>query len=84
MSKDRALRVNDTMNTPGWLDIIQMLDEMSQAPKDELFEIMVNKPETLTGRTAIAKANRAKGLIEFKEELYALVAPLNPKGQGTR
>ena len=78
----KAERVYATMSTPGWVDIIQMLDEMSKTPQDELFEIMVKKPETLTGRIAIAKANRAKGLMEFKEELYAFVAPLNPKGQG--
>lgn len=79
----KAERIHATMHTPGWADIIQLLDEMAQTPKDELFEIMVRKPESLTGRTAIAKANRAKGLIEFKEELYALVGPLNPRqGQG--
>lgn len=83
MTAGRAQRVWHTMQTEGWPDILAILDEMAKTPQDELWEIMVRKPETLVGKTAIAKANRAKGLIEFREELYALVAPLNPrKGQG--
>ena len=81
---DKAKRINDTMLTPGWKDVVEVLDEMALAAKEDLFEIMTKRPATLTGRTAIAKANRAKGLIEFKEELLALVAPLNPNGQGSR
>lgn len=80
--QDQAQRIQATINTPGWLDIVRLLDEMAASSKDDLFEIMTKRPEKLTGRIAIAKANRADALIEFKEELYALVAPLNPKGQG--
>lgn len=79
---DKAQRIYDTMHTPGWPDIEAILDEMSGGPKEELWDIMSRKPDTLTGRTAIAKANRSRGLSDFKEELYALVGPLNPKGQG--
>ena len=85
MSQDhgRANRIHYTMRTEGWPDILAILDEMAKTPQDELYELMVRKPETLTGRIAIAQANRAQGLIEVREDLYALVAPLNPrKGQG--
>lgn len=79
---DKAQRVKDFLASKVGEDVIGLLDEMARSPKDELFEMMTRKPESLTGRIAIAKANRAKALIEFKEELYALAGPLNPKGQG--
>ena len=81
---DKARRIHATMQTAGWADIVLMLDEMAAAAKDELFETMVKRPDTLTGKAAIAKASRAKALIEFKEELHALVAPLNSKEQGKK
>ena len=81
---DRANRILETMGTPGWRDIESILNDMAKEPQDDLIEMMVRKPESLTGRIAIAKANRAKALIEFKQELYDLVAPLNPNGQGSK
>lgn len=79
----KAHRIWNTMQTEGWPDILAILNDMTKEPQDELYEIMVRKPETLTGRTAIAKANRCKALLEFQDELNDLVAPLNPrKGQG--
>ena len=73
----RVMRIWHTMNTEGWPDIVAILDEMAQDARESLIEIMVRKPETLTGKTAIAKANRTKALTDFKTELYALIEPVN-------
>ena len=81
MSNDARLRrMYETMHSPGWPDIVKVLDEMAQSQKDELIEIMTRKPETLTGRIAIAKANRTKALTDFKDELYSLIAPVKQNG----
>ena len=79
---DKAQRIYDTMHTAGWPDIVEILDEMIEAPRVQLFDLMAHKPDSLTGKTAISKASRSRGLSDFKEELFAIVAPLNPQGQG--
>ena len=88
-------RIHYTMQTDGWWDIMLILDEMIEEPREELHEIMVRHPETLTGRTAIAKANRSRGLSDFKDEIYAACASVpnlrldkkqahNPRGLGPK
>lgn len=85
MSKQNELEhINQTMKSVGWTYIEAMLDGMIQAPKDEALEALAYRPDEVTIPIAIAKSSRSRGLSDFKEELYALVAPLNPKGQGSR
>lgn len=76
MSMDRARRIQETMDTPGWVDIAAMLDEQAREPKDELYEIMAKKPDTLTGKAALKYAIRAKALCDFKESLQDEVRQL--------
>ena len=76
MSEPRLQRIWDSMRSPGWPDIVGILDGMIGTAQKDLLNIMTKKPETLTGKVAIAKANRANGLMDFKNELNDLVAPL--------
>ena len=81
---DEARKLYETMQTPGWPIAMRILDEMAKTPMDEAIQMVVRKPESLTGRIAIAKINRSSGLTDYKAELNDLVATLNPKGQGSR
>lgn len=62
--------------------LVKILDEMAQEPKDELWEIMSRKPDTLTGKSAIKLAVRSKALRDFKETVDDTILSLNPQGQG--
>ena len=66
---DRAHRIQATMMTPGWQDILAMIDEQMLAPKERLYEILASKPEALTGRIAIGLAARSAALRDLKESL---------------
>lgn len=74
---ERAMRIRDTMGTPGWRDIEAMLNEQAKEPLDELYEIMVHKTGTVTGAGAHMRAGKAKGLIAFKESLLDEVKKAN-------
>lgn len=76
MIDPRIQRIHNTMQTEGWPDIMDILNEMIKEPQEALHEIMVRHPEALTGRIAIAKANRSRGLADFKDEIYAVSAPI--------
>lgn len=69
-------------NSHGGLILRSMLAEQAQVPKDELWEIMARKPDTLTGKTALKYAIKAKALNDFAESVEDAVRPLNPQGQG--
>lgn len=76
---ERAQRIYDTMHSAGWRDISAMLNEAAREPEDELYEIMAKKPDTLTGKTALKYAIKAKALRDFMESLQDIVKILNPK-----
>lgn len=66
---NRARRIDETMRTPGWRDIAAMLNAQAKEPEDELYEIMSKKPDSLTGKTALKYAIRARALRDFMESL---------------
>lgn len=75
---EAAAEIQSTLNSPGWRHIEAMLDEQAQEPKDELYEIMSRKPDTLTGKGAIRLASRASALKDFKESVYSRLKILIP------
>lgn len=66
---DRARRLQEMMRTPGWLDLVAMLNAQAKEPEDELYEIMAKKPDSLTGKTALKYAIKARSLRDFMESL---------------
>ena len=69
MSQERAQRIKEFIGSQVGHEILAMMDEAAKEPEDELYEIMAKKPDSLTGRTAIKYAVRAKALRDFKESL---------------
>lgn len=74
---ERARQIQATMETPGWVHIASLFAEHISLPKDELFEIMAARPESVTGKAAFMRAGRSKGcsdLLEaIKDELKILL-----------
>ena len=70
MTKDEAKRIQETICTPGWSDVLKIIEEMIVLPGDKLLHIMGSDPEKLTGKTAIKYASRRKAMLDFKEEVY--------------
>jgi hypothetical protein len=54
---------------PGWGDLSKSLSDSVNDYTDKLLDLMDNKPDTLTGKTAIKYAARRKALITFFEDL---------------
>lgn len=77
-----ASRIQNTMSTPGWQDIIFMLREKKADYKESLFKIMATKPDTLTGKTAIRYAASARALEEFEQVLDDAIQILVPNPSG--
>ena len=73
---DRAALV-DAWNSPGGFVLRKMLDDQSAEPKDELWEIMARRPDTLTGKSAVKLASRSKALVDFRESIEAEIARLS-------
>jgi len=73
-----AAEIQATLQTPGWQHIEAMLIEQASEPKDELWEIMSRKPDTLTGKSAIRLASRSAALNDFKESVYDRLKILVP------
>jgi len=81
---ERAMRIQATINTPGWADIAALLDSQAQESREEVFHIMSASPEKLTGKAAIRLASRARALMDFKESIsdeLKVLEPPNPKGR---
>jgi len=82
---DRARRIQATLSTPGWLDILTLLDEMCAEAQGEVLHMMSVTPDKLTGKGAIRLASRARALRDFKDlvidELKVLEPP-NAKARG--
>ena len=71
---DRAIRFREFIGSQVGHEVIAMLDDMAKEPQDELFEIMARKPDSLTGKTALKYAIRAKALRDFKQEILDVAA----------
>jgi len=66
---DRAIRIKEFLQSQVGVEIIAILDKEAKEPEDELYQIMAARPDSLTGKTAIKYAVRAKALRDFKELL---------------
>lgn len=65
-----AAEIQETLNTPGWAHINALFSEHISTPKDELFEIMCTRPETITGKSAYMRAGRARGCADLLEAIH--------------
>lgn len=83
---DRCERLKVLVSMPGWLDLISIADEMSKEHRDYLEHLMVSKPNDLTGKTAIARANRARGIKDLMDAVQSEIRDpqsfVSSKGQG--
>lgn len=70
MTRDEAKRIQETICTPGWSDILKILEARIVEPQDKLLHMMGRDPDKLTGKTAIKYASRRKELLDLKEEIY--------------
>lgn len=83
---DRAARIQATVNTPGWSDISDLVNELIRGAKDEVFQILKSRPESMTGRTAIRMSSRAgalEDLLESIEDEIKILQPQTHRGRGT-
>lgn len=64
-----ASEIAETLASPGWAHIKALFDEHIATPKDELFEIMCSRPETITGKSAFMRAGRARGCADLLEAI---------------
>lgn len=69
--RERAIRLKEMMSMPGWLDVQAMVREHISTNQDYVTDLMVNDPVKLTGKTAISKANRARGVRDLFEDIEA-------------
>ena len=76
---DRANRFRYFLDSEVGQEVIALLDSEAKEPEDELYEIMSKKPDTLTGKTALKFAIRAKALRDFKETLLDVARKADPK-----
>ena len=81
---DRAARIQTTVNTPGWVDISALAVELISAAKDEAYQILKSRPESMTGRTAIRLSSRAGALEDFLESVADEIKILQPPTQRGR
>ena len=81
---DRARRLYDTMQTPGWADAMFILTEQFAEAHEELIEMIGRTPDKLTGKTAIRLAAQARALKDYREsledEIKILLPPTSKRG----
>lgn len=81
--QQKAVEILETLNSAGWKHIKAIFDEHIKLPKDELFEIMSARPETVTGKAAFLRAGRSKGCSDLLEEIESkpkLLIPTRERG----
>ena len=69
MTEDRAARFRELMNTNVWLDIKAEADDIALECEEYINNALLNHPEKLTAKTAIAKGNRARGVLDLIETI---------------
>lgn len=79
---EKAMRLADLQRHPGWKDLLSIANEQMNGNSDWIFNTLASHPEKLTGRTAIAKANRLKGVSELLEAIDSEIRFANPSTQG--
>ena len=77
---EKALRIQATVNTPGWADILGLMEYQSDDAKEEVFHLLTSSPEMLTEKTAVRLASRVKTLEDLKEAISDELKILVPKG----
>lgn len=79
---DRLFPLSQMGNT--WTELLALIDEHINAPREKLYQTMASKPDLLTGKSSVSLAAKAKGLEDFKEALISEVRLSNPStfGQG--
>lgn len=75
---DRAQEIQHTLSTAGWRHIEAIRSSLSNDAREELFELMARKPDTLTGKVALKLAIRSKALSDLKEAIEAELTILIP------
>ena len=79
---ERAKRLFDTMQTPGWSDAMSILTDFADEASNEIFEMIAHSPDKLTGKTAIKYAARARALRDYKEAVESEIKLLLPTPRG--
>lgn len=70
MSIERSRRIKDWLESEVGADVIAMLDEQADEPKDELYEILsTSRGDSMAIATARRLATRSRALKKFKESL---------------
>ena len=82
MKQDQARRLVEMMSMPGWSDVHSIADEHISEAEESVFSLMTSNPDKLTGKTAIAKANRARGVRDFIEAIEDARKIFDPSTQG--
>lgn len=75
---NRAVRIQATINTPGWRDIVTIIDASILEAQEEVLGLMLRTPEKLTGKAAIRIAAKARALKDFMETIEDEVKILSP------
>ena len=81
-ARDAAKRIAETITTPGWGDIVKILDTMASESQTKVLHMMSVDPEKLTGKVAIRYASRARALHDLKEAVYDASKILIPNPTG--
>ncbi len=69
MTTDRAQRIQHTLNTPGWVDICDLIDNGILEAQNQIFDLMLRTPDKLTGKAAIKIAAKARALKDLREDI---------------
>lgn len=78
---EKAMRLADLQRHPGWRDLMAIANEQMGQNFDWILETMSKSPDKLTGKTAIAKANRHKGVKNLLDAVGDEVRFLNSSTQ---
>ena len=82
MDLSKAQRIVDTMNTPGWQDIREVIQEIRQEVSEEM-DVMLDR-DKITLNKAHKLCGIRKGLNQFLDALEQAPRILSPKPKGRR
>ena len=72
---ERSARIRETVGTPGWSDIHAYVIEQVSGHRAYLDRLMQQEPDKLTGKTAIARSNRMRALLDLQNEILDAIKP---------
>lgn len=85
MTEDRAKRLQDLMERPGWADLLAMRDEAIAANRDTIERARSPKSETTAfsySMRVTAHLNQIQGLRDFFDEVLDATKILTPTREG--